>query len=245
MRYHEATTAGRWRKIILDGSLVLLGLTAAGLPDSHAQMSYSGGFIPKRRNPPEKTTPQPSASQPAAPKTPPAYSPDNDLAYPSSYLGGPKTPLPPTASLLPYNILPSSLPWNQADFEDYNELPLTPRDSSIGEAKKYSLSATLLPPPPVTERSVTAVLIAHLPEHAALWVQGIRTRSIGRTRYFQSPQLIPGRKYNYRVRAAWIEDGRWVSQTLMVPVEAGLLQAVYLQPTLPLPAKAAMNSRSK
>ena len=62
------------------------------------------------------------------------------------------------------------------------------------------------------------------------WVEGIRTRSTGRTRYFQSPPLLPGRKYNYRIRAAWIEDGHWVSQTRMVPVEAGTIQAIYLRP---------------
>jgi uncharacterized protein (TIGR03000 family) len=76
---------------------------------------------------------------------------------------------------------------------------------------------------------VIAGLIARLPEHAAFWVEGTRTRSIGRTRFFQSPPLVPGRKYNYRVTAAWIEDGSWVSQTRVVSVQAGLIQAIYLR----------------
>jgi uncharacterized protein (TIGR03000 family) len=231
MRHHDATAAGRWRKFVLGGSLVLLGLAAGGLPDSHAQMYYSGGFTPRRQYLSDKTPPQessPKTPAPTAPKTPSAYSPDNDLAYPSYYLGGAKPPPSPP----PYNILSSSLPWNQAGFEDYTELPQMPRDASIGEAKKYSLVTTLLPPPPGAERPATAVLIVHLPEHAVFWVEGTQTRSTGRTRYFQSPPLVPGQKYNYRVRAAWIEDGRWVSQTRRVAVEAGHIQAVYLRPPL-------------
>ena len=35
-----------------------------------------------------------------------------------------------------------------------------------------------------------------------------------------------------RVRAAWIEDGQIVSQTRIVPVQAGLIQAIYLRPSL-------------
>lgn len=80
-----------------------------------------------------------------------------------------------------------------------------------------------------TTRLQFAILIAHLPEHAALWVEGTRTRSRGRTRYFQSPPLQPGRKYNYKLRVVWIEDGHWVGQTREVPVQAGIIEAIYIR----------------
>jgi|GEM_PF-4760446 uncharacterized protein (TIGR03000 family) len=238
MQCHDSTAAGRWGKTVWNALLVLLGLAATGLPDGRAQMYYSGGFTPRRGQ--AGQNPSPQTPTPAAPKTPPSYFPDNDVAYPSYYLGESKGPLLPPG-LLPYNFLPSSLPWNQAGFKDYNELPQLPQDSSVGEPQKYSLTATPLPSPG-GERPVTAVLIAHLPEHAVFWVEGIRTRSTGRTRYFQSPPLRPGQKYNYHVRAAWIEDGRWVSQTCLVPVETGLIQAIYLRPTSQSPAKTARKS---
>jgi hypothetical protein len=51
--------------------------------------------------------------------------------------------------------------------------------------------------------------------------------------YFHSPALTPGKKYHYTVRVDWLEDGGWVSQARQVPVEAGLVQAIYLQPAAP------------
>jgi uncharacterized protein (TIGR03000 family) len=245
MRHHDSTIARRWRMRMLAGFMVLSGLAITGLPDCYAQMHYSGGFRVTRRNPPMNPAPQPSDSKTTAPKTPPSYFPDNDAALPSYYLGvQPRRPLP-AAGLVPFGVLPADLPWNRADFEDYSEPPSIPRDASLFPPKKYLLTAIPLPPAPAAERSENAVLIAHLPEHAVLWVEGTRTRSMGRTRYFQSPPLLPGRKYNYRVSAAWIEDGRWVSQTRMVPVQAGLVQAIYLRPAPMIPAKAAMNSLPK
>jgi uncharacterized protein (TIGR03000 family) len=242
MRHHDATMAGRWRKRVLAECLVLSVLAVVGLPESHAQMRYSGGFIPTRRNPPQFPTPQPSDSKTTAPKTPPSYFPDNDAAYPSFYPGGQARRPLPAAGQAPYRVLPADLPWNRADFEDYNEPPTLPRDASVIQPKKYLLTAMPLLPAPAAEPFENAILIAHLPEHAVLWVEGTRTRSMGRTRYFQSPPLLPGRKYNYRVSAAWIEDGRWVSQTRMVLVQAGLIQAIYLRPAPVIPAEAAMNS---
>lgn len=226
MRHHNATQAPRWLKMVLPRLLTLSVLTVAGLPESQAQMSYSGGFTP-RRHPRDRSAPQPSASPattPAARKTPPAYFPDNDTVYPSYYPGSqPGRPLQPS-------VLPTDLPWNRADFQDYNEPLAIPRDTTLGQPKRYVLALAPLAPTDVADRLENALLIARLPEHAVLWVEGTRTRSLGRTRYFQSPPLLPSRKYAYRVSAAWIEDGRWVSRTRVIPVQAGLIQAIYLRP---------------
>lgn len=243
MRHHETTMAKRGRKTVLTGFMVLSGLAVISLPDSHAQMYYSGGFRPIHRRSPVTPSQQSTDSKTNTPKTPPSYFPDNDVAYPSYYLGSqPKRPLPPSSRVWPYSVFPDDLPWNRADFEDYNESLSIPRDTVIGQSKKYHLAVTPLPPAEVAERLDSAGLIAHLPEQAVFWVEGTRTRSIGRTRYFLSPPLLPDRKYNYRVSVAWIEDGHWVSQTRMVPVQAGVIQAIYLRPTPVVPAKAAMRS---
>jgi uncharacterized protein (TIGR03000 family) len=242
MRYHSKTMARRWLKKVLTGFMLLSGLAVVGLPNSYAQMRYSGGFRPTHQRPPQVSLTQPSDST-TAPQMPSSFFPDNDAAYPSYYLGSaPKRPLSSPSGAWPYSVLATDMPWNRADFEDYNEPLLIPRDSAVQKPQKYILSVTRLPPASAADSVEYAGLIAHVPEHAALWVQGTQTRSMGRTRYFLSPPLLPGRMYNYRVTVAWIEDGHWVSQTRMIPVEAGLIQAIYLRPAPNSPVKAASYS---
>lgn len=171
----------------------------------------------------------------------PSYSPDKDFGSPSYnsattsvarsyYVGGDSgRPASSPAGGSPSGVS-AALPWNQVGFKGYDELQETPRDSSLFSPRKYSLEATSLPPERSAAKSEFAVLIAHLPEHAQFWVEGRLTRVGGQTRYFRSPPLLPNKKYSYTVRTAWIEDGRWVSQTLKVPVQAGKVQALFLRP---------------
>ncbi|HZV07399.1 MAG TPA: TIGR03000 domain-containing protein [Gemmataceae bacterium] len=233
MRVNGGLWGGSWQAV-LGGTVFLLGLAGTGLPECHAQMRYSGGFIQTRRE--REYVPTESENiklVPTTPKTPRDYFPDGDFSYASFYAGGgPLNPPSSAAGLLPFGIPAAAFPWNQVGFEDYNEPTQVLRDSSIAEPKKYALEITPLPQAASAARTETAVLIAHLPEQAAFWVEGTRTHSTGRTRYFQSPPLQAGRKYTYRVRAAWIENGRIVSQTRIIPVQAGLIQAIYLRPTL-------------
>jgi uncharacterized protein (TIGR03000 family) len=217
---------------------VLLGLAQVGLPQSYAQMYYSGGFVQRHRR---AAVP----AEPAAPKTtpaaPPSYFPDNDISYATFGAGGElgSSPSFPAGGPL-FGVAAAAFPWNQAGFVDYNEPLLAPRDASIAEPKKYFLEVKVLPREVGAARPETAMLIARLPEQAAFWVQGTRTQSVGRTRYFQSPPLVAGRKYGYTVRAVWLEDGQWVSQTHLVPVQAGAIQAIYLRPLLA--AKSALKT---
>jgi hypothetical protein len=44
MRPDKATRRG-WPKKVVGGALVLLGLAGIGLPNSQAQLRYSGGFV--------------------------------------------------------------------------------------------------------------------------------------------------------------------------------------------------------
>jgi uncharacterized protein (TIGR03000 family) len=66
-----------------------------------------------------------------------------------------------------------------------------------------------------------ARIVAHLPEGAPLWLQGEPTKQRGAERTFESPTLLRGFRYSYSARVEWFEDGKWVSQTVEVPVWAG------------------------
>lgn len=243
MRANDATTS-RWRrKNSICEVLALLGLVGIGLPASRAQLEYDGGYVQTHR--------EDGAGMPSwAPRHPedhsntntsPSYYPDHDSYYPSYFLAktsvtrsyypgdGTGNPISPPLSGPRSDLSETALPWNQVGFKDYDEPRLTARDSALFSPRKYILEAHSLPQGPLGERPGAAVLIAHLPRNAVLWVEGTRTGSTGRTRYFQSPLLRPGRRYSYKVRAAWIEDGRWVSQSRKVPVQAGTIEALYLR----------------
>jgi uncharacterized protein (TIGR03000 family) len=229
----------QWRKHLSGGLWMLLIWIGVDLPHCRAQLEFNGGYVQTHREDhgevPHLAASQRSARSPA--HTPSSYFPDRDFYYPSYYLatasairsyyaGGEfGNSLSLAARRQPFGIPPASLPWNLMGFQDYDEIQAMNREST----RSYSLAAMLLPQAVPAQGPAAAVLIAHLPEHALFWVEGIQTRSTGRTRYFQSPPLLRGRQYSYRVRAAWIENGQWVSQTRQILVQAGRIQAIYLQ----------------
>jgi uncharacterized protein (TIGR03000 family) len=232
------TTRTPWYARTAGAGLTLLALAAIGLTNCQAQMYYSGGFIVHHRHPWNVTQPPPT---PAQPPQPPSYFPDNDFFYPAytaaatsvrpSYYSEEEVArsVPSSVGAPPLAVPAAALPWNQAGFKEYDELPEMVQDASLVPPRKYVLEATPLPQGAPPDRLEAAVLIAHLPARALLWVEGRLTRLTAPTRSFRSPPLFPGKKYTYTVRAAWIEEGRWVSQTVTVPVRAGLSQAIYLR----------------
>jgi uncharacterized protein (TIGR03000 family) len=225
VRTQQAATARRQWPIAFGAAVALLGLTLVGSLPCQAQMSYRGGLVPTR--PESRAATQSAAS--TKPPIPPSFFPDNDWYYPTFSEGNGKPSSSPPISTLSYYLSPTSLPWNQAGFVAYEDPLHLPQDGTLTSPKKYDLQATSLSPPSSAVRPESALLIAHLPEHAVFWVEGVRTQSTGRTRYFESPPLQPGQSYRYTMRVAWIEDGRWVSQTRMLPVRAGIAEAIYLQ----------------
>lgn len=232
MRHHEATIERRWRKNVMSGALVLMGLTGLALPHCRAEFRNSGARVQTHRSRTSTTTPAVPAIRPG----PPSYFPDNDVGYPSSPVGGETDrSVSDQKGGLPYGIAATALPWNRPGFEEYEEPSRTPNDASLSPPAKYSLEATALPRETPISVPSASVLIAHLPEHGLLWVEGVRTRLTGRTRTFQSPLLQPGRNYSYTVRVAWIEDGHWVDQTRTVPIRAGSIQALFLRKALVSP----------
>jgi uncharacterized protein (TIGR03000 family) len=225
MRANNAMTRNLWRRKVAAGVLIVLGFAAIGLPNSPAQMTYSGGFVQHHRRPPpdslKATTPSPSQTL-----LPPSYFPDNDFYYPGQETG---PSVSPPAAGAPYGVSAAVLPWNQKGFQEYVPSPASP-EPSPSASRKYAMAVTPLPLESPAAKAETAMLIVHLPEPAMLWVEGRLIPLRGPTGYFQSPPLNPAKRYVYTVRAVWRENGRWVTLSREVPVAAGLVQALYLRP---------------
>lgn len=227
----------RWLRMKTPGALLLvLGLAGVDLPTAQAQMRYSGGLRPQRSergNPLRIADLKKDAAPAAAPATitEASYYPDNDFVYePTSSTQGPsrqrRLSSPDGRS---YGVSAATLPWNQTGFQGFDETAETTQQVSVSAPEKYALMATALSQRLTEGRPGAALLIIHLPEHAQLWIEGNRTLLGDKTSYFQSPPLTAGKQYSYTVRVAWPEDSRWVSQTLKVPIEAGLIQTLYLR----------------
>jgi uncharacterized protein (TIGR03000 family) len=227
----------RRRRILFVVPLLLLAAVEWGISAGRAEIHYNGGYVQIRRNPnpPIGQQPMPSAPQgtrPAPSIKSSSYSPDNDFEgnriAPSGESKNPDSPTTTAGRMLIGDTIAEAFPWNQVDFVDYRETIQVPKTTALSVPKKYSLEVATLRSQPRDARTESAGLIAHLPEHALLWVEESPTGLTGKTRIFRSPPLRPDRKYSYRVRAVWIEDGHWVSETRTVPVRAGGIEAVYL-----------------
>jgi uncharacterized protein (TIGR03000 family) len=109
----------------------------------------------------------------------------------------PRAPLPPE----PANLPPS---------------PTTPP-----APQRYQTQIVFVPPAPAKDDPRRVLLIAHVPEHAQVWLMGRRMRQKGTMRQYLSPPLNPGKHYTYQARVRWVEDGRWVEEQVKVHVQAG------------------------
>jgi uncharacterized protein (TIGR03000 family) len=80
-------------------------------------------------------------------------------------------------------------------------------------------------PPFLTAREMGADNKAHIwvrvPANAEIWMNGVKTKQTGETRYFFSPPLTPGKKYSYQMRVRWIKDGKPLEETQDLLVQAG------------------------
>jgi uncharacterized protein (TIGR03000 family) len=74
-------------------------------------------------------------------------------------------------------------------------------------------------PPAATPTS--ASLRISLPADAQLFVGEINTHSAGADRTFRSPPLTEGKTYAYEFRAELERDGRVITQTKQVVIQAG------------------------
>jgi uncharacterized protein (TIGR03000 family) len=128
-------------------------------------------------------------------------------------------------------------PWARPGYSGYSEpdylnLPyyaIPPAGREV-LAKKYQLHLTRIPDQNAGEEVNRVVVMAHLPENARIWFQNQLMGEPGTLRRFVSPPLTPGEWYSYTVRVAWVEDGKWVSQTHSFPVKAGDMHCIDIIP---------------
>jgi uncharacterized protein (TIGR03000 family) len=102
----------------------------------------------------------------------------------------------------------------------YTQYVVAPRDGITPVS--VPLLASGKPAPVFYPESSRAVLQIKLPTpEAELWVQNEPIESWGVSRQFQSPPLSAGSTYRYQVKARWLADGQFHTQTKTVKVQAG------------------------
>jgi uncharacterized protein (TIGR03000 family) len=143
------------------------------------------------------------------------------LAMPSGLAraGGPPWPLP------------SGYLWERPKIHGYHEpesQPPPPAQPPPATPQKYIVQITVLPTRPPEADPNIAHVVAHVPDNALIWFDGQPTKQTGTMRYYESPPLVPGKRYHYTARVAWVENGHWVSQTDTFPAHAGDVHCVYL-----------------
>lgn len=70
-------------------------------------------------------------------------------------------------------------------------------------------------------RADKASINVRVPEFADVWVVGEKTHLLGTSRDFETPDLDPGRRYLYEIRARWIEEGVVIDVTRKIGVRSG------------------------
>lgn len=124
----------------------------------------------------------------------------------------------------------ANAPWTSPGYRGYREpassLVLINPAAAPVQPRKYEVYTHALPIKSQNEK--TAELIAHVPEHAEVFIGNTLTTSKGDTRVFSSPALVPGYTYSYTVRVNWIEDGQKVTQAHDVLIKPGESSCFYL-----------------
>lgn len=82
----------------------------------------------------------------------------------------------------------------------------------------YSPSA---PAAPAQDPNVVLINLRVPDANAEVLIDGVKTTRQGTSRQFVSPPLPPGKKFNYTIEAKWTEDGKPVSQTRRIVIQAG------------------------
>jgi uncharacterized protein (TIGR03000 family) len=67
----------------------------------------------------------------------------------------------------------------------------------------------------------TAIVAVRVPADSQVWFGDTKTTQSGTERQFVTPALAPGKSYKYDVKVTWMVDGKEVTQTRQVQVEAG------------------------
>jgi uncharacterized protein (TIGR03000 family) len=115
----------------------------------------------------------------------------------------------PYSEAAPYEEGPPPPPPGDADLPPDADVPPDPDEPSAGGTRR------LMP----LMRSAT--LNVRVPLEAKVYVNGLATSSRGSLRRYVSNGLQPGYSYSYELRAEMVQDGRVLSETKSVKLEAG------------------------
>ena len=126
----------------------------------------------------------------------------------------------------------SEFPWNSPGYQGYSEPNYVPQAIDVSapmvQPVKYETYVHSLPTMKNTEDPNTVTLVAHVPENAQVWIEGKAVGGTGTLRTYQSPPVTPGDRYSYKVRVAWVEAGKLVSEKQEFPVKAGDVHCIFL-----------------
>jgi uncharacterized protein (TIGR03000 family) len=126
----------------------------------------------------------------------------------------------------------SDFPWNSQGYQGYYEPEYVNQaiDVSAPMVQPVKYESYVLPLPTVknTVAPNTVTLVAHVPENAQVWIEGQAVSGTGTLRTYQSPPVTPGDRFTYKVRVAWVEAGKLVSEKQEFPVKAGDVHSVFL-----------------
>jgi len=105
-----------------------------------------------------------------------------------------------------------------ANFPDYSYGAPSASSTSLEEVNTTTTPQT--PPQPSIDDN--AVLIGlRVPENAEVWIDGDKTTQTGTFREYVTPPLEPGQKFNYDIKARWVENGKEVIRERKLSFYAG------------------------
>lgn len=95
-----------------------------------------------------------------------------------------------------------------------------------------AVNLAVMGPAKVTSPADVASVMAHLPPGADLWLQDVpMVTGVEKPVYeITFPTLQQGVTYNFTIRARWVEDGKWVTQTHTFPIKAGEIHCAQVVP---------------
>ena len=76
-----------------------------------------------------------------------------------------------------------------------------------------------------------AMIVVNVPVDATITIDGTPTKSTSAVRVFATPRLAPGSVYYYNVTAQVVRDGKTLTATEKIAVEAGPTRSFSLNPT--------------
>jgi uncharacterized protein (TIGR03000 family) len=176
---------------VLAAGAVLAALTWTGPQAARAQVSYRGGYDPSSGLRWDREFQYDPATNPFG-----FREPESSRPY---YFG--RIVYPGTYS---YGAAPASYYYGYYGAPSYAFMPQA----------DYSYGALSRP----QDNSARIRLI--VPADAKVWFGTSPTQQTGAVRYFDSPELTPGKDYVYDVKATWTENGKEVTQTRKVDVRA-------------------------